>query len=41
VIALAVVMLDVLGDRPAQVTFAERDHAAETLVLDRSHKRSA
>src|SRR6266852_8231591 len=38
VISLTVVMLDVLRDRPAEMTFAERDHSAETLFLDRAHE---
>jgi len=37
-IPLAVVMLDVLGDRPAKMAFAEGNHAAETLLFDRAHK---
>src|SRR4051812_17833031 len=37
-IPLTVIMLDVLGDRPAEVTFAERDHPIEALVLDRAHE---
>ena len=32
VIPLPVVMLDELGDRPAEMTVAERDHTVEALV---------
>ena len=38
VIALTVVVLDELRDRPAEMTFAERDHPVQALVLDRAHK---
>ncbi len=38
VIALAMVMLDELRDRPSQMTFSKRDHAVEALVLDRGHE---
>jgi hypothetical protein len=37
-IPLAVVMLDVFGNRSTEMTVAERDHAIETVVLDRSHE---
>jgi len=37
-IPLTVVMLDVLGDRPAEMTVAERDHPIEALVFDRAHE---
>lgn len=32
VIALTVVVLDVFGHRSAEMTFAERDHAVQTLL---------
>ena len=35
VITLPVIMLDVFHHHSSEMTFAERDHAAETLVLDR------
>ena len=38
VILLTVVMLGVLRNRPAEMTFAERDHSAETLFFDRAHE---
>ena len=38
VIPLTVVVLDVLRNRPPEMTFAERDHAMETLVLERAHE---
>jgi len=38
VIALAVVVLDELRDRPAEMTFAEQDHPVQALVLDGAHK---
>jgi hypothetical protein len=41
VVALTMIVLDELGERPSQVVFAERDDPAQTLVLDRSPKRSA
>jgi hypothetical protein len=34
VIPLPMVMLDELGDRPAEMTFTERDDPAQTFVLD-------
>src|SRR2546428_6024726 len=37
-IPLPVVMLDVLGNRSAEMTFAERDHPIEALVLDRAYE---
>ena len=37
-IPLTVVMLDVLGDRPAKMTVAERDHSVEAFVFDRAHE---
>src|SRR5262245_2334836 len=39
VIPLTVVGRDALRNRPPEMTFAERDHAIETLVLDRAHER--
>lgn len=36
VVALTMIVLDGLGERPAQVVFAERDDPAQTLVLDRN-----
>ena len=38
VIPLSVVMLDVLRDRPTEMTIAERDHPVQTLLFDRSHE---
>ena len=38
VIPLPVVMRDELGDRPAEITFTERDHPVEALVLDRARE---
>ena len=38
VVALTMIVLDELGERPPQVVFAERDDPAKTLVLDRSHE---
>ena len=38
VIPLMVVVLDVLGDRLSQMTFAERDHAVQTLMFDGAHE---
>jgi len=37
-IPLTVVVLDVLRNRPPEMTFPERDHAMETLVLERAHE---
>ena len=36
VVSLTVVMLDVLGDRPSEMAFTERNHAVEALVFDRA-----
>jgi hypothetical protein len=38
VIPFTVVVLDELRHRQAEMTFAERDHSAETLFLDRAHE---
>ena len=38
VVALAVIVLEELRDRPAEMTFAERDHPVQALVLDRAHE---
>jgi len=40
-IPFPVVVLDVFCNRPPEMAFAERDHAAETLVLDRSNEAFA
>jgi hypothetical protein len=38
VIPLTVVVLDVLRDSPAEMAFTERNHAVETLMLDRAYE---
>ena len=37
-IPLPMIMLDVLHDRPAQMTLPERDHTVQALLVDRSHE---
>ena len=41
VVSLTMVMLDVLVDDEAQMSFAERDDTMEALLFDRPENRSA
>jgi hypothetical protein len=37
-IPLTMVMFDLLGNRPSEMAFTERDHAVEAFVFDRAHE---